>query len=386
VTGRPTVLFYCQHSLGLGHLVRSFALAQGLCDRFRVVLLNGGPMPRGIVPPAGVEIVSIAPLGMDTDGRLVSRDGRRSVERALALRHEQIMRVLGTVTPDVIFIELFPFGRKKFAGELLALLEAARIQPRRPVVVSSLRDILVGQRHDQARHDERAATQANEHFDAVLVHTDPRFARLDESFRPATPLAIPVHYTGFVLPATAAAAPAATSARPRVVVSAGGGLYGEPLMNAAVDAHRDLAHDGVDVDLVTGPFLPAEAWRGLGRRVRGRHGLRLRRSVPDLCAEMRGASASISQCGYNTALDVMQSRVPALVIPFAEGREDEQTRRAERLGQMGVVRVLSERDLTGPRLADEIRGLLSFEPARVDLQTDGARQTSRILVEMVSAR
>ena len=50
---------------------------------------------------------------------------------------------------------------------------------------------------------------------------------------------------------------------------------------------------------------------------------------------------------------------------------------------MGAVRLLPERRLTGARLADEIRELLSFEPQKVDLQTDGARETSRILAEMV---
>ena len=38
----PTLLFYCQHSLGIGHLTRSFALAAALAQRFRVVFLNGG--------------------------------------------------------------------------------------------------------------------------------------------------------------------------------------------------------------------------------------------------------------------------------------------------------------------------------------------------------
>jgi predicted glycosyltransferase len=283
----------------------------------------------------------------------------------------------------VIFIELFPFGRKKFAGELIGMLDAARGQRRPPVVVSSLRDILFGQRRDQARHDERAATQANAHFDAILVHTDPRFARLDESFNPSTPLAIPVHYTGFVLPNATPIAPHASPARPRVVVSAGGGLYGRPLMDAAIDAYGELAGDGVTVDLVAGPFLPDDAVRELRARVRGRRGLRLRRSVADLCSELAGASASVSQCGYNTALDLLRARVPALVVPFAEGREDEQTRRAERLAAIGALRVLPERRLTGARLAGEIRELLSFEPETVDLKTDGARETSRILAEMV---
>lgn len=385
MSARPTVLFYCQHSLGLGHLVRSFALARALAERFHVVLLNGGPMPRGVQPPDGVEVVSIAPLGMDTDGTLVSRDGRRTVARALELRGRQILETLRRVAPAAIFIELFPFGRKKFAGELTAMLDAARTLPRRPVVVSSLRDILVGQRRDQARHDERASTQANEYFDAVLVHTDPRFARLEESFAPATPLAIPVHYTGFVLPHPGAPARGSAAGRARVVVSAGGGLYGAELMDAAVDAHTDLQGD-VDLDLVCGPFLPLEAVQALRARVRGRAGIRVRRSVPDLCMELARASASVSQCGYNTALDVLRAGVPALVVPFAEGREDEQTRRAERLENLGAIRVLADRELSGSRLATEIRALLAFEPQPMELECDGARETTRIVSELVGAR
>ena len=76
-----------------------------------------------------------------------------------------------------------------------------------------------------AKLDERASVTANALFDAVLVHADPRFARLEESFHPTTPLRVPVHYTGFVLrrrPARARADPA-PGRRPRVVVSAGGG-------------------------------------------------------------------------------------------------------------------------------------------------------------------
>ena len=44
---RPTLLFYCQHALGLGHLVRSLTLAGSLSERFNVVLLNGGRFPEG---------------------------------------------------------------------------------------------------------------------------------------------------------------------------------------------------------------------------------------------------------------------------------------------------------------------------------------------------
>jgi predicted glycosyltransferase len=379
---RPTVLFYCQHSLGLGHLVRSFALAEALAQQMRVVLLNGGRLPRDVRTPAGVEIVSLPPLGMTTDGVLVSRDGRRSAARVLELRRELILGAHAELRPDVVLIELFPFGRKKFAAELLPLLEAARASG--ALTVCSLRDILVRSRSDQATHDERASRLANELFDAVLVHSDPRFARLEESFRPSTPLRVPVHHTGFVVPdGEHGHAPAATpvhSPRPRVVVSAGGGLYGGELLRSAVEAHRlGLAEAGIDLRLIAGPFLPEAEWRALRVAARGRRGLELRRSTPDLRAELRAAAGSVSQCGYNTVLDVLRARVPALVVPFAEGREDEQTRRAVRLACLDAVRFLQAGRADGATLATEIRALVDFRPAPLHLDMDGARVSARVV-------
>jgi predicted glycosyltransferase len=386
---RPTVLFYCQHSLGLGHLVRSLALAEALAARFRVVLLNGGRFPRGVPVPAGVEIVSMPPLGMTVDGTLVSHDRRRSAERALELRRKQMLALHDELRPDVVFVELFPFGRKKFAVELLPLLRAARAAG--ALTVCSLRDILVGRRRDQARHDERAGATANELFDAILVHADPRLARLEESFRPATPLRTPVHYTGYVLPrgeATRAIAPTrAPPDRPRVVVSAGGGMYGGDLMRAAVEAHRlELADAGIDLRLVCGPFLPEVEWRALRAAARRRRGLDVRRSVPDLRAELASAAGSVSQCGYNTVLDVLHAGVPALVVPFGAGGEDEQGRRAERLARRGALRVLEADRADGPTLAAEVRALLEFRPAPVELSFDGASTTTLIVGNLLARR
>ena len=195
---RPPLLMYCQHSLGLGHLTRSLAIAGALSERFRPVLLSGGRIPARTPLPPGVEVVALPPVGLGQDGKLASRDGRRDVRRAMELRREMILGAYQRHRPRVVMIELFPFGRKKFADELVPLLELAHADRARPLVVCSVRDILVG-RSDQPEHDERASRLANRWFDAVLVHADPRFARLEESFRPRTPLEIPVRYTGFVV-------------------------------------------------------------------------------------------------------------------------------------------------------------------------------------------
>ena len=45
---RPALLIYCQHSMGLGHLVRSWAIADALSATFRVVFVSGGEPPAGM--------------------------------------------------------------------------------------------------------------------------------------------------------------------------------------------------------------------------------------------------------------------------------------------------------------------------------------------------
>jgi len=74
---RPSLLLYCQHVLGMGHLVRSLALAESLAARFHVVFLNGGPVPHGVPRPRCIDFIDLPPVGFDPAGRLVSRDGRR---------------------------------------------------------------------------------------------------------------------------------------------------------------------------------------------------------------------------------------------------------------------------------------------------------------------
>jgi len=372
---RPTLLFYCQHSLGMGHLVRSLALAAELARRCRVVLLNGGPAIPDEGLPDGVEVVQLPPVGLDEAGQLVSRDHRRGLGRALALRGRQLLAIFESLHPDVLLIELFPFGRNKFAGELLSLLDAAQAG-RRTTIVCSLRDILVSGRVNQALHDERASLTANRYFDAVLVHADPRFATLEESFRPATPLAIPVHYTGFVVPRRAMPGLAPRPSR-QVLVSVGGGMAGVPLVETAVKAHALLRpEDGLHMRIVAGPFYPPDAWRALRAQVRGREGLSLRRQVPNLVAEMRRSLVSVSQCGYNTAMDLLRAGVPGLVVPFGEGGENEQLDRARRLERAGAVRVLEATRLDPPALAEAIRSLVRFRPSPVELDLDGAHWTA----------
>jgi predicted glycosyltransferase len=171
------------------------------------------------------------------------------------------------------------------------------------------------------------------------------------------------------------------------LVSAGGGLYGAALFKAVIAAHELLnkTHKA-ELKVVAGPFFPELEWEALCAAVAGYRGIQITRSAPDLFDELCRASASISQCGYNTALEILQAGVPALVVPFANGDEDEQMKRARRLEQLGAVRVLDENEMTPERLAEEMIELLTFHPQRPRLELNGAQRSSEILDELLRAR
>lgn len=379
-----TLFFYCQHSVGMGHLVRSSALAEALASRFDVVFLNGGAVPAGLPFPAAVERIDLPPLGMREDNSLVSLTPGLDVAAALETRRDTMLRLLRSRRPGVILVELFPFGRKKFEPELLPLLEAAHgLGTARPLVVCSLRDLLVTARRNQKAFDDRARDLCDRYFDLVLVHTDPAFARLEESFTPSTPLRTPLAYTGFMT--RGGDTPSGT--REGVVISAGGGQVGEALFRAAVAAH-DLTWPrlALPMTIVAGPFAPAAVLAELQAAARVRAGLTVLPSVPSLAPLLARARASVSQCGYNTALDLLRAQVPALVVPFAEGRENEQSRRAARLEERGLIRALASTALTPDRLAGEIEALLTFMPSTAGLQMDGAAVTLDVLLAHVEAR
>lgn len=385
---RAPLLMHCQHSVGLGHLVRTLGLAGALAEAFEVTLLCGGRLPRDLALPADVEIVELPPLDLDlaAGAALASPTPGLGVEAALAARSAVIDETFRRVAPRVLVIELFPFGRKKLAGELLPLLRRARaLGPQAPLAVCSVRDILVRSRHDQERHDERASRIANTLLDAVLVHADPRLACLGDSFAPRTPLAVPVVHTGLVRrPSTDEIA-----GRGGIVVSAGGGREGAPLLRAALGAQRILRPRlGLPMTLVTGPFLDPATHADLASAAAEEPELEIEvvRSVPDLRPLLRAADVSVSQCGYNTALELLETGVRALVVPFAEGREDEQTRRAERLRALGAVDLLPAAALGPDTLAAAIEARLARPSTVPDLDVDGAARSVKAIQALLEGR
>jgi len=302
-------------------------------------------------------------------------------------RVDALLSLLDRVRPDVLILEYFPFGRREVTLELVRLLHASKNASPPPLIICSLRDIQQRLRPDQQRFDREAVTLVNRYVDTVFVHADPQFVRFDETFAEADRLTVPIHHTGFVVRADDE--PAIDGARePVVLVSAGGGRGGEALLFAAVAAQRetDLSLD-FSMRIIAGTLLPEEAWRQLQEAAPHCPRLTLLRWVPSLRHELRRAAVSVSRCGYNTSLDLIGSRVPALVVPYATPDEDEQTTRAERLERAGLARTLPERLAVDPvALAAAIRATARFIPQHSTIDCGGGPRSLALLEAMLIAR
>jgi predicted glycosyltransferase len=349
------LLFHIQHLLGIGHVKRAAALVRAFRRAgIEVTTLSGGhPVPGVAFEGALVQLPPVR--ATDASFRtLVDAEGGPFDDALKMRRRALVLDTLARVAPDLVLIESFPFGRRAFRQELMPLLECGRR------VAVSLRDIVVAK--DAARTAEAAAL-VRRHVAAVLVHGDPGFVRLEESFPAAAEIADRVHYTGYVYEA-----PAAGSAPGHeVVVSAGGGAVGADLLRAALEARPFTRYRDHRWRLLTGPNLPeAEiaALEGRGATVE-----RFRGDFPRL---LRRCAVSVSQAGYNTVLDLLWARPPCVVVPFATAGETEQALRAARLG----CPIVEEAALTPARLAAAID---VARPPRVEVALDGAERSAAVL-------
>ncbi|MBB4419316.1 putative glycosyltransferase [Rhizobium leguminosarum] len=374
----PRIFFYVQHLLGIGHIARASRIANALVkDGFDVTVVTGGlPVPG--FPGEGVKTVALPAVVASNAGfsGLADADGRPVGEDFLHARRDLLLDAFHAVRPDVVIIEAFPFGRRQMRFELLPLLAAIDKTEPRPKLLSSVSDIL--QENRKAGRDAETAALVKEHFDAVLVHGDPGFVRLEDTFPLTAEISDRVRYTDLVA-APPAPEPAETF---DVIASAGGGAVGAALIGAAKEAAALLAAD-LSWLLISGPNLPEADFTALSQDAPPNVTLvRFRKDFPSL---LRAAKVSISQAGYNTVGDLLRSECRAILIPFVAGGETEQTVRAERLQALDLAEILPETGLTPGHVKEAVEKALAA-PARkpVLLDLDGAEKTAGIIRSMIA--
>lgn len=381
------IIVYCQHVLGVGHFFRTLEIIKAL-EGHDIVLVTGGDTLPGDLP-GHVRQVNLPGLMMDEGFRgLYSVDPERTVKEVKQERRQMLEGLFLKERPDLFLVELYPFGRKAFRFELdpvLSMIRQRKVLSCR--IVCSLRDILV-EKEDALTYEKRVVNTLNLYFDAVLIHSDPRLITLDSSFSKIGEIKVPIFYTGFVTPLPDGAAMVGVKTRlgilqdeSLVVVSAGGGTVGAPLLRASVLAHSLLlSRDRVRMIVLTGPYMDQESVNSI-QSLAGR-GVLVKTFCKDFISLVSVADLSISMAGYNTCMNLVAAGVPSLVWPFSQNRE--QLTRAEALAGFADLGVLDDQDLVPKTLALIIQERLADRSKKITSKLDlgGARAVARWVEEL----
>ena len=114
-----------------------------VADGFDVLLVSGGAPTAGLALE-GVRFHQLPPLRAadETLRDLCRLDGSPLDDAFCAARTRMLLDLLRGEQPDILVTEQFPFGRTRLRFELFPLVEAASALKPRPLIVSSVRDIV----------------------------------------------------------------------------------------------------------------------------------------------------------------------------------------------------------------------------------------------------
>ncbi len=377
------VMIVVTHLLGAGHLSRALTLARAFTAQGHKATVVSGGMPVDQFDSAQINLIQLPPLRSDGVNftKLLTADGAPANDAYLARRQGVQHDVLIQVQPKVLITELYPFGRRVLRCEFLALLRAANSMAPAPLVLSSIRDILA-----PPSKPERAAVTdkvVGQYYDGVLVHSDASSTPLDQSWPVSDALRTKIHYTGYVAPTPAGPHPKKAGAG-EILVSAGGGTVGNALFYTAAEAAH-LSDGNVWRLLVGGNDSTARIER-LRAAAKGSATI-IEPARSDFRQMLYHAAASVSMCGYNTALDLLQSGTPAVFIPFDDGGEVEQTLRAQSLTRLDGIKTIKTDALTPQNLLGTVASVQTSRRDRgAGLHFDGAAKSVQITEDLLRGR
>ncbi len=376
---RPRVLFYVQYLQGVGHLYRAVRIARAMTAAGLGVDLVSGGMPVPGLDAGGARLHQLTPVKC-RDGNfsdLTDQNDRPLDDPLRERRRDALLSLFQQLQPAAIVIEAFPFGRRQMRFELLPFLELARSTSPKPVIICSVRDILqISAKPGRVRE---TVDLVNGFLDHVLVHGDPAFAALEETFPGAGDIAGKIHYTGMVADLARPARASNCQADGEILVSAGGGGTRSEILLATALAARPLSPSkDRPWRLLAGPNLAEGEFAKLAALAPA--GVTLEPNRDDFASLLAGCAVSVSQAGYNTVVDLLRCGCRSVVVPYSARSETEQSFRARRLRERGLAQVVEETALGPESLAGAIDAALAAPPpgpAGIDL--GGAEKSARLV-------
>lgn len=419
---KKRIVFFSQHLLGVGHHFRNLQIVRALAKSHEVYFVDGGREVHRIDIPS-VTTIRLPALFKDLESqRTVCEDAKFSLRGAQEKRKQILLETIAQIRPDIFVIELFPFARTRLYKELIPAIQKARAINPEVKVICSVREIIKKApqkelarkkppdreasffiprmiwyavsfwRKDEKNkrlarlYYERVVPVLNRHFDYVLIHGDPRLFQLESFFPWIENIEIPIEYTGYV--SEKLESPDSDTQRTiekqgsYVLVSVGGGILGWDMITTAVQAWKILCENGyiqnMKMVIFAGIFMKDAEYDAIKKMCTG-DAFSVSRFTNNFLQWMQSAELSISQAGYNTCMNVLETGVKAILVPIPAERDLDQAPRAKKLSELGIADMIRSEELTLERMANAILERLESPPVEHNIVLNGAERTEQLL-------
>ena len=355
------IAIYSQDGFGLGHMQRTTSIAWEIYRlRPEASILTFSDSQLGQFFPISPhhDYIKLPSIAKEGPGNWKATHLRMSFPEILQLRKELVSNALLSYAPDIFLVDHMPHGAM---GELLPALEAMKHFGLHTQNVLGLRDILDSPEVTINRWQVEGAYDVIERFyTRILVFGMQDVYDIAEKYQLPENATKKLFYCGYV--ANLDHEKNAYSIRARylagkpadtrlIAVMAGGGADAYHMMSTLIEAlHKVLEDQSCSVAVITGPFMPVELIADLERRA-GHLPIQMLEAVTDATSYISAADLVIAMAGYNTSVEILRNKTPAILIPRA-GPSAEQRTRAKLFSAKHWVDTIDPDALTPESLAE----------------------------------
>ncbi len=369
------ILFYYHHFGGLGHGTRIAAICKALkeINQCEIVVINSGKKQ----PELGIEeyasVINL-PFFEAEEGLFSGLKADEGVDIRFKKRSEVLNQVRLKFKPDVAVFEHFPFGRSSLSQEIFSFIGLLKNDGCR--IYSSVRDII-----DQSV-DVEALSGHLKLLDGILVHSDKQMGFMT-SFEQMQDLRNKLFFTGRVVSHRQKDLGDRETIRRRfnvsdrkwIVISAGGGIDGEKIVERLISIKKPLDKKiSNSFWIATGPNISPVKYNELKNKAIEQKSIVITRFDADYLQYVHAADLSISMGGYNSINNALLTGTSTIIFPRLS--DGEQKKRAEYFGK--YVELMDEA-LCDEELVEKILFCIGKPKFAYPIEMQGTQTTARML-------
>lgn len=341
------ILVYSHDTYGLGNIRRMLAVVEHLVASdpdICALILSGSPMMHAFRLSPRIDYIKLPCLQREESGDYSAKYLDLSYSKIISLRADLILNTMLNFEPDLILVDKKPLGVQ---NELAPAFDVLRRKANRPKLALILREILDAPEQTKSIWERNGYHDTiRELYDTVLVLGPKEVfdTAVEYDFPPTTTSLL--HHCGYVakrnprrLPGKVRLELGAGDA-PIVLLTAGGGKDGYPLLKTGIDALASVcAKSEMRVLIVPGPEMELDDRNKLHALAEEHKHVTSIDFTNDMLSYLQAADVVVSMAGYNTVTELLSLGKPALLVPRTTPSLEQWIRatRLERLGRFAVI-------------------------------------------------